>query len=126
MVKHRHLICRRSDADRAGRPATLVESLLHYAEHGGTPPASLLRDAAAVIVDRRPVSNSRYLTAAQVIDATCDCERCVSRTTATYDMMGRCVNCGAEFVVRNRKGDKTPLSVECPACGVTVFGWSAR
>ena len=58
-----------------------------------------------------------------VVDASCDCDRCTSRTDAKYDLDGRCSNCGALFIVRSRKGDKSPLYVECPACEVTVFSW---
>ena len=58
-----------------------------------------------------------------VIDASCSCRRCVSRTADKYDLRGRCLNCGAKFVVRSRKGDRSPLSVECPSCECTVYGW---
>ena len=60
-----------------------------------------------------------------VIDAFCDCPSCEGRTKAMYDLPGRCSNCGARFTVRNRKGDKAALSVECPSCEVTVYGWRA-
>jgi DNA-directed RNA polymerase subunit RPC12/RpoP len=58
-----------------------------------------------------------------IVDASCDCPKCVGRTTATYDVSGYCSNCGARFIVRNRKGDTKPLAVDCPACEVYVFGW---
>lgn len=58
-----------------------------------------------------------------VVDATCSCDRCTSRTSATYDLSGRCSNCGATFTVRSRKGDKAPLSVECPNCETTAYSW---
>jgi predicted RNA-binding Zn-ribbon protein involved in translation (DUF1610 family) len=40
-----------------------------------------------------------------------------------YDLNGRCLNCGQRFVVRSRKGDKPPLSVECPSCEVSEYSW---
>jgi len=58
-----------------------------------------------------------------IIDTSCSCERCTSRTTAMYDLPGRCLNCGARFVVRSRKGDKPPLGIECPACEVDGYSW---
>lgn len=51
----------------------------------------------------------------EVVDSSCDCSRCTSRTTEMYDLPGRCLNCGARFMVRSRKGDKAPL-VMCPNC----------
>ena len=58
-----------------------------------------------------------------VVDGSCHCRSCTARTQAFYEVGGACSNCGQRFTVRNRKGDKTPLSVECPACEVTVYGW---
>lgn len=40
-----------------------------------------------------------------------------------YDLPGRCLNCGARFTVRSRKGDKPPLAVDCPSCEVYAFSW---
>jgi hypothetical protein len=60
-----------------------------------------------------------------LIDATCSCKDCEKRTTETYDLPGRCLNCGTTFTVRSRKGDKPPLHVECPACQVREFSWRA-
>lgn len=59
-----------------------------------------------------------------IVDATCDCEACISRTTETYDVGGWCLNCGHAFTVRCRKGDRRPLSVECPFCEVPAFSWA--
>jgi hypothetical protein len=64
--------------------------------------------------------------AAPVIDASCDCDKCVSRTRDTYDLPGHCSNCGTDFVVRNRKGDQPPLAIECPHCETLRFGWKSR
>lgn len=58
-----------------------------------------------------------------LVDARCACPRCETRTKATYNVPGVCLNCGATFTVLNRKGDKAPLSVDCPNCEVTVYGW---
>jgi predicted RNA-binding Zn-ribbon protein involved in translation (DUF1610 family) len=58
-----------------------------------------------------------------VVKAFCSCPACRKRTKEMYDLPGDCNNCGAEFVVRNRKGDRAPLSVDCPHCGVSVFSW---
>lgn len=58
-----------------------------------------------------------------VIDASCDCDKCVSRTTHKYEVRGKCHNCGARFIVRCRKGDKTPPSVDCPNCECSAYGW---
>jgi hypothetical protein len=60
-----------------------------------------------------------------VLDASCYCAKCTTRTSEMYDLRGACTNCGQTFTVRARKGDKAPLSVECPACEVTVYGWRA-
>lgn len=58
-----------------------------------------------------------------IIDASCDCDRCTSRTTEMYDLPGRCLTCGTRFTVRSRKGDKPPLYVKCPSCEVSAFSW---
>ena len=58
-----------------------------------------------------------------VVDTSCDCERCTSRTAEMYELPGRCRNCGTRFEVRSRKGDRPPLSVECPSCEVDGYGW---
>ena len=58
-----------------------------------------------------------------IVDMTRD--RRTSRTTDTYVVGGWCHNCSFRFRVRCRKGDETPLMVECPNCEVTVFRWRA-
>ena len=58
-----------------------------------------------------------------VVDTSCDCERCTSRTGAMYDLPGRCLNCGQPFTVRSRKGDKPPLYITCPNCEVSDYSW---
>ena len=58
-----------------------------------------------------------------VVAAYCTCDKCTSRTAEMYDLPARCLNCGAAFTVRNRKGDKAPLSVECPHCEVVGYSW---
>jgi hypothetical protein len=68
-------------------------------------------------------SRNPPMTDLVVIDASCHCLPCTSRTAATYDLPGRCLNCGARFIVRSRKGDTPPLGVECPACGVREYSW---
>jgi hypothetical protein len=70
-------------------------------------------------------AEARSLVPAQdpLVDSSCDCKACTDRTTEMYDMPGGCSNCGAQFTVRARKGDKMPLSVDCPRCDVTVYGW---
>jgi DNA-directed RNA polymerase subunit RPC12/RpoP len=60
------------------------------------------------------------------IDSSCDCEKCVSRTTEKYALGGRCLNCGTKFTVLMRKGDKPPLAVDCPNCEVAEFSWRVR
>jgi ssDNA-binding Zn-finger/Zn-ribbon topoisomerase 1 len=65
------------------------------------------------------------MTDLPILDESCDCEACVSRTKEMYDLAGQCPNCNARFIVRNRKGDHAPLGVDCPACEVTVYGWRA-
>ncbi len=57
-----------------------------------------------------------------ILDASCYCPKCRARTSEMYDLRGACTNCGQTFTVRARKGDSAPLSVECPACEVTVYG----
>jgi hypothetical protein len=57
------------------------------------------------------------------IDASCDCAKCVANSQGFYVVMGACSNCGTRFRVRNRQGDRPPLSVECPGCKVMIFGW---
>lgn len=51
------------------------------------------------------------------VDAQCHCNRCTSRTTDTYRMVGKCSNCGAEALVMYRSGDKS-ADADCPTCGV--------
>ena len=68
------------------------------------------------------MSKSRLVEDRPIVNASCDCHPWVA-TTATYDAPGVCPNCRAAFVVRNRKGDKTPLAVDCPVCEVYVYGW---
>jgi hypothetical protein len=58
-----------------------------------------------------------------VVKAFCSCSDCRKRTGEMYDLPGHCNNCGAGFVVRNRKGDRSPISVDCPVCYVRVYGW---
>lgn len=58
-----------------------------------------------------------------VVDARCDSPECKSRTSESYTVPGRCLNCGQRFVVLSRKGDKTPLAVECPNCEVDGYSW---
>lgn len=58
-----------------------------------------------------------------IVDASCDCGRCTSRTKEMYDLDGRCLNCGQPFTVRSRRGDRAPVSVTCPACGVDGYSW---
>ena len=41
----------------------------------------------------------------------------------TYDLPGRCLNCGQRFTVRRPKGWDSPLYVECPSCECSVYGW---
>lgn len=61
-----------------------------------------------------------------VIDASHDCPSCRAQSSEFYDLDGRCLTCGQRFVVRSRRGDKPPLSVDCPgACGTTQYGWRA-
>jgi hypothetical protein len=51
------------------------------------------------------------------IDATCGCERCVSRTTNMYRMVGYCSNCRAgDFLLMFRAGDLASAR-DCPRCG---------
>lgn len=59
----------------------------------------------------------------RVIDTSCSCDKCVKRTTETYDLRGGCNNCGATFTVRSRKGDTPPLHVECPDCECRAWSW---
>lgn len=61
-----------------------------------------------------------------VIDTSCHCIKCISRTTEMYDLPGRCLNCGTLFTVRSRKGDKPPLSITCPNCEVNGYSWRSR
>lgn len=56
--------------------------------------------------------------ATKTVDAQCHCERCISRTTTTYTLHATCVNCAERMTVRIRRGDRRPLLVECPTCGV--------
>lgn len=58
-----------------------------------------------------------------VVDASCSCEDCVARTEEFYFLPGRCHNCGCRFTVKNRKGDKAALYIECPECEVSDYGW---
>ncbi len=57
------------------------------------------------------------------VDATCGCKRCKSRTKKMYFLKGVCTNCSTEVMVKIRKGDGRPLSIDCPSCEVTVCGW---
>ena len=41
----------------------------------------------------------------------------------TYDLPGQCLTCGQRFNVRRCKGDKPPLSVDCPNCECTEYSW---
>lgn len=59
-----------------------------------------------------------------VIAAWCGCAKCEAGSSEFYDLPGGCSNCGARFIVRSRKGDRRPLSVECPDCEVTVYSWA--
>ena len=58
-----------------------------------------------------------------IIDASHDCAACRAQSSEFYDVLGCCSNCGQRFTVRNRKGDKTPLSVKCPTCAVEIYSW---
>ena len=60
----------------------------------------------------------------QIIAAWCECTKCRSMSSEFYDLAGWCNNCYERFIVRNRKGDKAPLSVTCPHCEVNVYSWS--
>lgn len=46
--------------------------------------------------------------------------------TASLSLPGGCLNCGATFTVRSRFGDKPPLYVDCPHCGVADYSWRVR
>lgn len=59
------------------------------------------------------------------IDGRCHCERCVSRTTAGYRMVGSCRNCGVEALVLYRAGDPS-APVKCPTCGNTRSVYTTR
>lgn len=62
-------------------------------------------------------------TTLPVIDASHDCEHCRAQSSAFYEVSGRCLTCGQRFMVKNRKGDEPPLSVDCPTCEVTEYSW---
>ena len=50
------------------------------------------------------------------IDARCACNRCEERTRKTYEMQGKCYNCGAgPFTITFRAGDKA-VAQDCPVC----------
>lgn len=78
--------------------------------------ASVLADKVRKIIESEEESLPE-------IDATCDCKRCTDRTKETYLLKGGCSNCGAQFMVKMRKGDRSPLSVDCPSCEVSVYTW---
>lgn len=58
-----------------------------------------------------------------IIDSWHDCAACRAQSSEFYVLSGRCTTCGQRFTVRNRKGDKPPLSVDCPNCKVTGYSW---
>ena len=65
---------------------------------------------AAMRADRR---ETEMLT----VSGLCMCNRCTSRTTDIYRMVGRCWNCGTEpILMLFRAGDKK-AELDCPVCG---------
>lgn len=66
---------------------------------------------------------SRVAPSHKIVDTACYCERCTSRTKAMYALDAHCLNCGDRFILNVRFGDKPPLSVECPSCGVNEYSW---
>ncbi len=64
------------------------------------------------------MSNDRVDTLREV-DGACYCKDCTGRTRQFYKLHAYCVNCGTNFILKIRKGDKPSLGQECPACGVS-------
>jgi hypothetical protein len=117
--------------DPQAAPRTLTdEQERHWradieADRWGSKPRWSSQSVAALFAT---LDEARSLVPAQepIVDSSCDCKACTDRTTEMYDVPGGCSNCGARFTVRSRKGDKTPLSVDCPSCEATVYGWRAE
>lgn len=65
----------------------------------------------------------------QIIDRSCDCHECVSRTDQFYFLSVRCMNCGERHIAKIRKGDRPGHFLACPACEVVGhlnYGTSAE
>lgn len=53
----------------------------------------------------------------QVIDYTCSCDRCTSRTNQRYRLPFGCHTCGTEWIGEMRFGDQPTSHADCPGCG---------
>lgn len=54
---------------------------------------------------------------ALVVDYSCSCGRCTSRTEERYRLPFGCHTCGTTWIGEMRRGDRPPLLAECPGCG---------
>jgi hypothetical protein len=71
------------------------------------------------------VETERSGTNVLTVSGLCMCEKCTSRTTDIYRMVGYCLNCRARPILGLfRSGDKA-IHLDCPACGnhSTVHWW---
>lgn len=63
------------------------------------------------------------MNALPVIDSSHNCASCRAQSKEFFEVGGRCLTCGQRFRVKARKGDDLPLSVKCPNCEHSGYGW---
>lgn len=55
---------------------------------------------------------------ALVVDYTCGCGRCTTRTEKRYRLPFGCYTCGTTWIGEMRFGDEPPrVCADCPGCG---------
>lgn len=54
----------------------------------------------------------------KIVNLTCGCDNCTTRTREMYYLNARCGNCDTTFLLKCRKGDRPGYSIRCPSCQV--------